>query len=145
MSTSIVTISSSDPLYSEVWKLREAVLRAPIGLSLRNEDLSQDHKDTFFVALNSGTVIGCLMAQKLDDVVLKLRQMAVYDAWQGKGIGRLLMQAAEEYANRNGYKMISLHARKTAKEFYDKLGYATIGDEFTEVGIPHYNMTKSLV
>ena len=71
--------------------------------------------------------------------------MAVYPEWQGKGIGRLLMLAAEEYAHTAGYTMISLHARKTAMEFYDKLGYATIGHEFTEVGIPHYKMTKSLV
>jgi ribosomal protein S18 acetylase RimI-like enzyme len=140
----IITITSTDPLYSEVWNLREAILRQPIGLSLKNEDLSQDHNDTFFVALDNNNVIGCLMAQKLDDSVLKLRQMAVYNEWQGKGIGRLLLNTAEEYAGNAGYKKISLHARKSAKEFYDKLGYETIGNEFTEVGIPHYKMIKLL-
>jgi predicted GNAT family N-acyltransferase len=37
-----------------------------------------------------------------------------------------------------------MHARKTAMGFYEKLGYEKIGDEFTEVTIPHYKMEKRL-
>jgi predicted GNAT family N-acyltransferase len=39
---------------------------------------------------------------------------------------------------------LCMHARKTAKGFYEKLGYAVTGDEFMEVTIPHYIMEKAL-
>lgn len=35
---------------------------------------------------------------------VQLRQMAVYEKWQGKGIGRQLVQAAEKLAIEKGYK-----------------------------------------
>jgi len=37
-----------------------------------------------------------------------------------------------------------MHARKTAIGFYEKSGYSVIGDEFTEVGIPHFEMVKKI-
>ncbi|MEL4403078.1 GNAT family N-acetyltransferase, partial [Shewanella algae] len=63
---------------------------------------------------------------------------------QGKGLGRQLALHAESYARQNGYKLIHCHARDAAKDFYLKLGYKIVGDEFTEVGIKHYYMEKQL-
>lgn len=37
-----------------------------------------------------------------------------------------------------------LHARDVAKGFYRSMQYRVVGDEFTEVGIPHYHMEKEL-
>jgi predicted GNAT family N-acyltransferase len=37
-----------------------------------------------------------------------------------------------------------MHARTTAVGFYQKLGYARTGEEFTEVTIPQYIMEKGL-
>lgn len=143
MSINITRINSTSPLYQPVWELREEILRKPIGLSLKNEDLSRDHDDVILVAQDGDKVVGCLMlAHKGDD--LQMRQMAVYNEWQGKGIGRLLVQDAETYAAESGYDKIVLHARKVALGFYLNLGYTTYGDEFSEVGIPHYMMEKTI-
>jgi len=141
---SITHITSKDARYQGVWELREEVLRRPLGMSLKNEDLSKDHEDIIFIAENGAELIGCLMLHEPDKDVVQFRQMAVYDAWQGKGIGRQLMLAAEQYCTQKGYKKIILHARKVAMGFYRSLGYAIIGNEFIEVGIVHYIMEKSL-
>jgi predicted GNAT family N-acyltransferase len=130
--------------YEQVWQLREDILRRPIGLSLKDEDLSDDKEDVFFIAVRDDTLIGCLMLHHESEDIIKFRQMAVYPAWQGKGIGAMLMQAAEEWSAKKGYKTIVLHARVTAKDFYSKLGYAVISDVFTEVGIDHVVMEKTL-
>jgi predicted GNAT family N-acyltransferase len=37
-----------------------------------------------------------------------------------------------------------MHARKTAVPFYERIGYQVAGEEFLEVGIPHYEMRKLL-
>lgn len=138
----ISRIYSTDSLYQQVWDLREEVLRIPLGLSLKNEDLSRDKINTIFIALHEGRVIGCVFMQPIDKSEIQLRAMAVYNEWQGKGVGRLLVQAAEEWAWQEGYDKIILHARKVAMGFYKTLGYHQYGDQFLEVGIPHYMMEK---
>jgi predicted GNAT family N-acyltransferase len=41
-------------------------------------------------------------------------------------------------------KSIELHARETAVPFYLNLKYLAIGNQFFEVDIPHFKMTKEL-
>lgn len=128
--------------YRQVWQVREHVLRQPLGLSLKNEDLSMDAEDAIFIAVHEEQVIGCVMMHPVNKEVIKLRQMAVYTDSQGKGVGAMLVAAAEQYAQQQGCKKIVLHARMVAFNFYSKLGYSGISDEFTEVGIPHVVMEK---
>lgn len=50
-------------------------------------------------------------------------------ARRGRGIGKILMQAAEDWAVQRGYRSVSLHsktARADAHKFYDALGYELI-------------------
>ncbi|GAA4462682.1 hypothetical protein GCM10023093_09780 [Nemorincola caseinilytica] len=137
-------INSAAPEYAEVFALREEILRRPLGMSLHNEDLSRDHTDDIMVGKADGRVIACLMLHHLDDGQVQLRQMAVYNEWQGKGIGRQLVAAAERYAAGKGYSTMVLHAREVAMGFYRSMGYRQVGDMYHEVGIPHYTMEKDL-
>ena len=84
------------------------------------------------------------MLTKQDEKTVRLRQMAVISGLQGKGVGRVLMQFAENIARDRGFKTLIMHARTTALGFYEKLGYKIKGDEFEEVTIPHYVMEKEL-
>ena len=137
-------INPESPQFGQVWDLREEVLRKPIGLSLKNDDLSRDYIDTIFVAAHNGKVIGCVFFHHLDTAQVQLRAMAVYNDWQGKGVGRMLVTTGEKFAAEKGYDKIILHARKVAMGFYAGMGYTVSGDEFTEVGIPHFMMEKAV-
>ena len=144
-SVRIIKTNTEDPQYKEqIYNLREQVLRIPLNLSLKNEDLSKDILDTVLVAMQDEEAIGCVMLHPLQDGNFKLRQMAVKENWQGKSVGRQLVQAAEYFAREQGSKKIVLHARYHAVPFYDKLGYSRMGGMFTEVGIPHIKMEKEL-
>jgi predicted GNAT family N-acyltransferase len=137
-------INLDEPDYEQVYNLREEVLRKPIGLSLKNEDLSGDSKDIILGAVQNGKVIGCLMIHPTEaEHKVKIRQMAVADDWQGKGLGRMLMTEAEQLAWSNSKTHIVLHARVTAQPFYERLNYQTTSGVFTEVGIPHVVMEKT--
>jgi N-acetylglutamate synthase-like GNAT family acetyltransferase len=138
-------IRSSSPQYPRVLALREEILRVPLGLSLKNEDLSRDLINDIFIAEHANAVIGCLQLQEVDKDSIQLRAMAVSNEWQGKGIGRLLVKAAEDFAIENKYEKVVLHARKVALGFYATLGYTIYGDEFIEVGIPHFIMEKTIL
>ncbi len=141
----IEQLTIEHPYYSQVYNLREEILRKPIGLSLKDEDLSIEELDTTLAAIYCGKVIGCVMLRiTYDSSVFKLRQMAVNPEWQRKGIGSKLVSAAEELLRRKHIRKIILHARVTASGFYSKLGYTITSNTFTEVGIPHVAMEKTL-
>ena len=84
------------------------------------------------------------MLTKVDNQCVRLRQMAVQNNLQGKGIGASMMNYAENVARDAGYSKMIMHARKTVIGFYEKLGYKVVGKEFEEITIPHLVMEKKL-
>lgn len=138
------TIPYDSALYHETVALRDAVLRQPLGMRIRPEDVADDATRTHFVALQAGKVIGCISAVHLDTERTKLRQMAVTAETQGKGIGAALVRFAHTWARAQGYKEITLNARTSAQGFYEKLSYKTYGDRFEEVGVEHIEMRTRL-
>ena len=140
----IKRISVHDPEYDDVWALREEILRKPLNQSLRDDDLSGESDEHIIVAMDGEKVVGCVMLRPLAQGKLKARQMAVATAYQGRGIGAALIRAAEAFGAEGGFSRITLHARKTVVPFYEQLGYIAEGEEFSEVGIPHLFMQKTL-
>lgn len=139
-----ITSAAAAAAYAEVFALRDEVLRRPLGMWLKNDDLTLDHVDIILTAQLDGKVIACLMLHHIDGQQVQLRQMAVSPEYQGKGAGRVLVQGAEQLAMEKGYSKMILHARKTAVGFYKSMSYEVCSDEYLEVGIPHYNMEKQL-
>ncbi len=125
-------------------QLRNDILRKPLGLSFSPEELEKEKDEILIGAFEDEKMLGCCMLIREDNQTVRLRQMAVLNNLQGKGIGRALMQFAENLARDRGYRRITMHARKTAIGFYEKLGYEVRGEQFSEVTIPHFIMEKSL-
>jgi predicted GNAT family N-acyltransferase len=76
----------------------------------------------------------------------QVRQVAVNPAQRGRGVGSALMAAIEWRAAQEGAEEIVLHARDSAIDFYERLGYEAISDVFVSelTGIPHRTMRKRL-
>jgi predicted GNAT family N-acyltransferase len=135
----------SDEFHEEC-QLRDIVLRRPLGLSLFDEDLSQERDQMHFGLFAQSTeLIACAIAVPQSDSTAKLRQMAVSTDHRGKGHGSALIACIENHLIHQGVERLELHARLTAVPFYKKAGYMEEGDTFTEVGIPHVSMLKTLV
>jgi len=130
--------------YEQMIRLRNDILRKPLGLEFTPEELEKEKNEILIAAFEDEKILGCCMIVKHDEKNCRLRQMAVLNNLQGKGIGRALMTFAENIARDQGYKKLNMHARKTAIGFYERLGYSVTGDEFLEITIPHYEMEKSL-
>jgi ribosomal protein S18 acetylase RimI-like enzyme len=130
--------------YKQMIDLRHQVLRKPLGLEFTKEELEREKNDMLIAAYEDDRMLGCCILTEVESDKVRLRQMAVISGLQGKGIGRVLMQFAENLARDRGYKKLTMHARKAVIGFYEKLGYKVAGEEFEEVTIPHYVMEKSL-
>ena len=125
--------------------MRNEILRKPLGLNFSTDELENEKDEILIGAFEDEKMLGCCMLVKSGSSTVRLRQMAVLNNLQGKGIGRALMQFAENIARDLGYKKLTMHARVTAVGFYEKLGYEVVGEMFEEVTIPHNSMEKSLI
>ena len=130
--------------YDQMVRLRDEILRKPLGLTFSKEELEKEKNNLLIVAYEDERMLGCCMLIEEGIQTVRLRQMAVMNDLQGKGIGKALMQFAEIIARDRGYRKITMHARKDASGFYEKMGYRRQGDEFKEITIPHYVMEKEL-
>ena len=130
--------------YRQMVKLRDDMLRKPLGLGFTPQELEEEKDNMLIAAFEEEDILGCCMLVEENPQTVRLRQMAVLNDLQGKGIGRALMSFAENIARDLGYKVLAMHARKNALGFYEKMGYKVVGDEFLEVTIPHYVMEKQL-
>ncbi len=130
--------------YRQMVQLRNDILRKPLGMKLTEEELEKEKEQILIGAFEEEKMLGCCMLIRQIDAGVRLRQMAVLNNLQGKGIGRALIQFAENIARDNGYKKITMHARKPVTGFFEKLGYKVSSEEFLEITIPHVEMEKSL-
>jgi predicted GNAT family N-acyltransferase len=73
-----------------------------------------------------------------------LGRLAVTKEARGLGVGAALVRGIEEAARARGLTAVDLHAQTGALGFYERLGYKAYGPEFTDAGIPHQAMRRSL-
>ena len=140
----IIQIETTSSWYQKELELRDEVLRKPIGLSIKDDDLSDEPNQVHFVAINGNFLIGVVIL-KIENTIGKLRQMAVSEEAQGQKLGTQLVEALEAYAREKGLTQIKMHARHYAVGFYEKLGYSKTSKLlFEEVGMEHFEMGKVL-
>jgi N-acetylglutamate synthase-like GNAT family acetyltransferase len=137
-------IDYGSPEYEKMLRLRNDLLRKPLGLNFDLQELEKEKDDVLMGAFEDDRLLGCCLLTRVDAKTMRLRQMAVPNNLQGKGIGRALMVFAENIARDMGYETLMMHARVTATGFYEKLGYVKKDGQFIEITIPHVIMEKSI-
>ena len=141
----ISRITLEDALYEQERDLRNKVLLRPIGIP----DFGWEHNDAnswHFVATKGDKVIGCVVLVRLDRDATKtqLIQMAVDLEFQGRGVGKMLVEHLIAFALENRVREIRIHARNDVSSFYERLGIEVVGEPFDEVGIKHRHMLMQL-
>jgi GNAT superfamily N-acetyltransferase len=100
-----------------------------------------------WVALRNGAVVGTLSAIARGEA-LYLRGMAVDPTARGDGIGRQLLELAEEYAIRNGFERLSFSTTpflKSAIQIYERYDFRRCDEEPDDLfGTPLFTMVKNL-
>jgi len=97
------------------------------------------------VAERDGKLAGVLVLDQGAEGFL-LENVAVDPAHKGKGLGRMLLERAEDEARRTGYDSIYLYTHEKMAEnqaLYAKIGYVEY-DRRTEAGLARVYMRKQL-
>ena len=135
----------------QVLPLRAQVLRP--GQPVTKAVMLQDgDATTFHLGLFSGDEIVCVATFHEDKKVnlasripYRLRGMATASHYQGRGAGKQILQAGVQELMKRNCDLVWCHAREKAFNFYEKCGFAFLGEMFDipEIG-PHKVMYKFL-
>ena len=130
----------------EVLVLRMSVLRD--GTPSQDPRYAEDDTEgsVHLGIRDSGVLIACSTwlprPWPLDVVVpaTQLRGMAVAKHLQSKGLGRILLRAGIDRAMSMGSTYVWARARDNALYFYERNGFATVGDQFIDeaTGLGHH-------
>lgn len=126
--------------------LRYTILRQPWNQSAETaSDHLEESSCNAFITNEHGAVIACGRLQENEHKTGQIRYMAVASSYQGKGLGKLVLQFLEEKATELQLRKIELQARENAIEFYKAKGYVIKEKSFLLWGIiQHYLMEKSV-
>lgn len=91
---------------------------------------------------NENPVSACRVFKKEGTNSYLLGRLAVLKEYRGKGIGREMMKAAENYVASVNGESLMLHSQYHAREFYLRCGYTEEGEIEYEQGAPHIWMKK---
>ena len=127
------------------YHLRWQLLRAPWGEAQGSETDDIESNCFHVMAVDDEQVVGVARLQFNSDDEAQLRYMAVSPSHEKQGIGRALVAAIEQQAQKSSHKIIMLHARENAVGFYKKLGYRLIEKSYLLFDeIQHFHMSKRL-
>lgn len=140
MTVKVVTTEEERAL---AYKVRRKVFVEEQNVPEELEIDSFEDKAIHFICYDDERVVGAGRLRFVDHYG-KLERICVLRPYRNKSYGQKIIAKMEEEIIKRNVHVARLNAQTYAKNFYEKLGYKVISDEFIEAGIPHVTMEKML-
>ena len=105
----ISTIAHRSQAYEKAVRLREAVLRRPLGLAFTQQELDDEAASDHIVAVegdDDAVCVGCLVLLPIDAKVVRMRQVAVRPTGNGRGSAARWSASPSSPRGTRGYREI---------------------------------------
>jgi predicted GNAT family N-acyltransferase len=139
-----VEIAKSEAQLEDVFQVRKTVFVKEQNVPVEEEIDEFENQSTHFLLYDGDYPAGAGRFRILDGIG-KVERICVLKTVRGKGAGREIMQAIEQYAAEKTIPKLKLHAQTYAIPFYEGLGYQIVSEEFLDAGIPHKTMIKTII
>ena len=136
----------TDPDLAAALAIRRTVFVLGQNVPAELEYDAHDHTDAthYLARAADGTACGTARWRVTRNGV-KLERFAVLADYRNQQTGaELLRQVLHDVAAAHPGATVYLHAQLPAVRFYERHGFATVGDVFEECGIQHYEMVWKL-
>ena len=120
------------PLNSKEFKeydlFRWKILRKPIGKEI--DSLKDQYEESSFhlIGIKDEIIIGCGRLHFNNKDEAQIRYMAVEERYQGKGIGKKILELLEKNAKKNNAKKIILNARDHVLSFLNGMNILALAN-----------------
>lgn len=140
-----VKTNPTPSIVEQIIDLRYEVLRKPWNQTRQSATDNLEAITVNAYIEKNGEIIACGRLQNNGNDIGQIRYMAVNPAFQGKGLGKLILAKLEDKAKDLQLNTIELQARENALEFYKSQGYSVKETSFKLWDIiQHYLMIKHL-
>ena len=123
----------------ETFEIRKIVFveeqNVPIDLEMDGLDNEAEH----FIAYINKKPIGCARI-RIKNNFAKLERIAIIKEYRNNRFGKQLTKFLIDYCKQKKFDEIRLHSQTYVSDFYKKLGFKAIGENFFEAGIEHVEM-----
>ncbi|NND19383.1 MAG: GNAT family N-acetyltransferase [Silicimonas sp.] len=137
-----MTIAVTDKL-DVVLAIRRKVFIEEQGISFDDDVDGKDPTAIHLIATDGANAVGTARLL-ISGEVGNIGRVAVLKESRGQGFGKALVLFALDELRRQGVSRAMLGAQTSATGFYEALGFAAIGPEFIDAGIPHREMVLEL-
>lgn len=125
-------------------ELRRTVFTEEQGFPVEIEVDDQDDKAIHLLARFEGRPIGTARLLTIGDTG-KIGRVCVLPVYRGAGLGTaLISRSIAEFRNKPGITQVKLGAQVHALAFYERLGFAPVGEEYFEGEFLHRDMVLIL-
>ncbi|MCA1056704.1 GNAT family N-acetyltransferase [Rossellomorea aquimaris] len=138
-----VEVAVSESQVSDVFEIRKNVFVHEQNVPLEEEIDRFEDESTHFVLYDGDSPKGAGRFRLVNGTG-KIERICVLRDMRGKGAGREIMKAIEQYAKTQSISTLKLNAQTYAIPFYEGLGYVVVSEEFMDAGIPHKTMVKTI-
>ena len=141
-------VKYGSPEYDQAAQLRYSLFYQEHCIPFESIFDPQEKQDLHLVITanpeNHVLAYGRLSQKSFDE--FQIYQMVVEPEYQGQGLGMLILQALTEVATHQGAGLLSLNARVTKVQFYQRSGFEPIGEVFasSSTGVEHIKMQKEI-
>ena len=119
LSLYMLLVDWGTPAYDQIIQLRTEVLRIPLGLTFKTEELQQEYKDVHFACYSERSLelLGCLKLSVDPEKarVARMKQAAVNPKFQHMGVGHFMVNFFEQYCQSADFEKIELIKAKKVK------------------------------
>ncbi|MDR1953383.1 MAG: GNAT family N-acetyltransferase [Clostridiales Family XIII bacterium] len=121
----ITRISADSPTWDRagVYYVRTEGMVKSFGLPMSGEFATDTVDSEYILAADGGFPVGTCRLHPLDEGRMKIERVCVLPDYRGKGVGRIVIRAAENWAKERGFSRMVIAARDEVIEFYEAIGY----------------------
>lgn len=113
-------------IYNQSLKLRNDLLRLPIGKTVYSENLEIEKNNDFYGAFEEGQLIGTLSYYEEEPQTAHLTAFAVKSNHQRNGVVKQLIEMLIKDLKNKDYKGIRVDTREVAVPFYKKCKFEVV-------------------
>jgi len=143
-------ISVEEIKAEDTYPIRKELLRKNMDLS--SQFTGDFDKESFHLGLfYENKLVSIVSFMKTNHKMLngeqyQLRGMATIEKFQGKGLGKILVEKSEEILINKNINYVWCNARVIALNFYKNIGFIIMGEPFEIPPIgKHFSMSKKLI
>ena len=135
---------SNSSEWNEYYKIRWEILRKPLGFKKGSERDDLEDKAIHRIIKDDNKIVAVGRLHFNNDSIAQIRYMAVLKNFEGKGLGRLLVDEFIKISKDNNSSKIILYARESVIGFYKKSGFDIIEKAHRLESVQHFLMEKNI-